>query len=250
MNELTKNIRVLVTRPKHQQANFISICNDAGLDAISMPCIDIVSVDCELKQSDISKTDLILFTSRNAVEFANKLLPFPWAGAKVFAIGQATERSLVRFGQDLSHPPIKPYTSEAFVHWLDTQDPIKTALIIKGIGGRDLIEKHLQSKDTSVEIKTVYERVTPVVSEAERQRIFVESPPHIISVTSDVGLRNLVNIAGPEYANVIHAAQLVVNSDRCAETALRLGFDDSPMVANPPGDEGQIKAIINCLQRL
>lgn len=249
MNDLNTNIRVLVTRPKHQQSNFISLCNSAGLEAVSMPCIDIVSVDSDLSHNHITNAELILFTSRNAVEFANKLLPFPWANAKVYAIGQATERALVRFGQALAHPPIAPYTSEAFIQWQDTQATVKTALVIKGIGGRDLVESHLQSKNVNVEVKAVYERITPVVSETERQRIFVESPPDIISVTSDVGLRNLVNIAGSEYSNVIHSAQLVVNSNRCAETALRLGFDDNPVVANPPGDEGQLKAIIECLSQ-
>ena len=124
---------------------------------------------------------------------------------------------------------------------------MKSALIIKGLGGRDLIEKTLEAEGTDVQVMPVYKRVMPVVSDSERQRVFIETPPDIISITSDDVLRNLVNIAGPDYANVLHATQLVVNSERCAAMAARLGFDHIAKVANPPGDVGQLAAIMDCL---
>lgn len=247
MNESNANLRVLVTRPKHQQSNFLASCNAAGLDTVTLPCIDILPVECDIQEEQINQADLIFFTSRNAVEFAHALLPLPWKDAKVYAIGRATERVLSKLGQELVHPPVDPFTSEAFLEWYATQPPIASAIIIKGIGGRDLIETHFQSNHVNVVVKPVYKRVRPVVSDAERHRVFVDTPPHIISITSDDVLRNLVNIAGPDYANVLHAAQLVVNSERCAEMAVRLGFDHSPRVAHPPGDVGQMAAIMNCL---
>jgi len=239
--------RVLITRPKHQQSNFLSICEEAGLDTITLPCLDILPVECSIDENLIKNAELIFFTSRNAVEFAHANLPLPWRDAPVYAIGRATERVLCKLGQKLVHPPVEPYTSEAFLEWYATQSPIKSALIIKGLGGRDLIETHLQSAGVEVTVKPVYKRVTPVVSDAERRRVFVDTPPHIISITSDDVLRNLVNIAGPDYANVLHATQLVVNSQRCADLAVRLGFDHSPKIAHPPGDLGQIAAIKDCL---
>lgn len=236
-----------MTRPKHQQSHFLQCCEQAGLDTITLPCIDILPVACEIDQSDIDRAELVFFTSRNAVEFANVIVPFPWDGASVYAIGRATERVLGKLGQKLVEPPAEPYTSEAFLKWYSTKTPIGSALIIKGLGGRNLIETHLQSNKVDVVVKQVYKRVTPVVSDAERQRVFVDTPPHIISVTSDDVLRNLVNIAGPAYADILHATQLVVNSERCADMAVRLGFDHSPKVAHPPGDVGQMAAILECL---
>lgn len=250
MNEFNNKVRVLVTRPKHQQSHFLKSCEDAGLEPITLPCIDILPVECSIDQNEISQADLIFFTSRNAVEFANLVFPFPWSGANIYAIGRATERVLGNHGQELIHPPVEPYTSEAFLEWYETQEPIKSALVIKGMGGRDIIESHLQSNNVDVVVKPVYKRVSPVVSDAERQRVFVDTPPHIISITSDEVLRNLVNIAGPDYANILHATQLVVNSERCAEMAVRLGFDHSPKVAHPPGDVGQMAAIMDCLSNI
>lgn len=247
MSETISKTRVLVTRPKHQQSLFLKSCNDAGLETVTLPCIDILPVECELTKADVKQSELVLFTSRNAVEFAHATNPLPWKNANVYAIGRATERVLSKLGQCLVHPPVEPYSSEAFLEWYETQKPIKSALIVKGMGGRDLIETQLQAAGVNVVIKPVYKRVTPVVSDSERQRVFVDTPPHIISITSDDVLRNLVNIAGPAYASVIHSAQLVVNSDRCADMAARLGFDQPAKVAYPPGDVGQMAAILDCI---
>jgi len=250
LSKSISNTRVLVTRPKHQQSVFLKSCSEAGLETVTLPCIDILPVECELTSANVKQPELVFFTSRNAVEFAHAILPLPWKSARVYAIGRATERVLRKLGQKLVHPPVEPYNSEAFLEWYETQEPIKTALIVKGMGGRDLIETQLQANGVDVTTKSVYKRVSPVVSDAERQRVFVDSPPHIISITSDEVLRNLVNIAGPEHASVLHAAHLVVNSERCADMASRLGFDHSIRVANPPGDIGQMAAILDCVESL
>jgi len=239
--------RVLVTRPKHQQSLFLKRCDEAGLETVTLPCIDILPVECELNTNDVQQSDLVLFTSRNAVEFAHAINPLPWKNASVYAIGRATERVLGNLGQDLVHPPVEPYSSEAFLEWYETQKPVKSVLIVKGMCGRDLIETQLHASGVNVVTKSVYKRVIPVVSDAERQRVFVDTPPHIISITSDDVLRNLVNIAGPAYASVLHSTQLVVNSERCADMAVRLGFDHRAKIAYPPGDVGQMAAILDCI---
>ncbi len=240
--------RVLVTRPKHQQDHFLELCERAGLETVSLPCIDILPVECNISTDGVSASDLILFTSRNAVDFAHKILPLPWPHAKVYAIGRATERALSKLGQTLIHPPIEPYNSEAFLAWHATQPAITSALVIKGLNGRNLIETNLRKTNVDVTVKSVYKRVIPAVSDAERQRIFIETPASIISVTSDDVLRNLINIAGPTYASELHATQLVVNSERCAVMAAKLGFDHTAKVADPPGDEGQLAAILDCMR--
>ena len=247
MNDEFSKARVLVTRPKHQQSFFLERCKQAGLGAVILPCIDILPVECPLNNTNVEQADLVIFTSRNAVEFAHAIHPLPWKNANVYAIGRATERVLGKHGQSLVHPPVEPYSSGAFVEWYTEQDPINSALILKGMGGRDLIETHLLSQGVEVTVKSVYKRIPPVVSDSERHRVFVDTPASIISITSDEVLRNLVNIAGPEYANVLHATPLVVNSERCADLAVRLGFERSIKVANPPGDDGQMAAILESI---
>ncbi len=73
-------------------------------------------------------------------------------------------------------------------------------------------------------------------------RIFSHSPPDIISITSNESLDNLVTLAG-EFLPDLLKIPLVVNSQRAVEQAMGLGFLRIPLVANPPGDKGQIEAI-------
>ncbi len=238
--------RVLITRPKHQQAEFIDHCKQAGFEPQSLPCMDILPESSDLTAQDIKQAKLIFFTSRNAVEFAHNIVPFPWADSSekmVCAVGRATTRMLSKLQQKTSHPPIAPYNSEAFVTWMKNQPLPATALIITGKGGRDVVETYLLEQGCNVVVKAVYKRVLPAISDAQRLKVFLEEPPDIISVTSDDVLRNLVNIAGPEYADVIRQLPLVVNSNRCAQLAERLDFELPAIVANPPGDEGQLAAL-------
>lgn len=267
-------LKVLVTRAKHQQANFLTLCESANIETVSLPCIDILPTDAQLHQQDIDAADLVLFTSRNAVDFAHLLHPLPWPDKQVYAIGRATARRLQALNQALIHPPAEPYNSEAFIDWFEThQGSIPknaittksvseknmtttgerstsessgdslTVLQIKGVGGRNAITKHFASGNNQLNSVDVYKRVMPVVSDAERHRVFVEEKPNIVSITSDEVLRNLVNIAGPEFADALHDMPLVVNSERCKALATRLGFSHSAVVANPPGDQGQLNAI-------
>ncbi len=235
--------RVLVTRPKHQQANFIEICTKAGIEPISLPCMDILPVSFSLEQQELDNAELVFFTSRNAVEFVHESLALPWMGKNVLTIGKATQRMLNKLNQPVSHQPIAPYTSEAFIEWYSTQSPASSVILFKGVGGRKLIEEHFLERGISLQVKEVYKRVIPVISDAARQLAFVDNAPDIISVTSDDVLRNLVNIAGPLYANQLKATPLVVNSKRCAALAARLGFDYPALVADPAGDEGQLAAV-------
>ncbi len=245
MSAATKRpIKVLVTRAKHQQADFIERCHAAGMEPISLPCMDILPVEFSLTQNNIDSADLVFFTSRNAVDFTHAHSPLPWVGKSVLAIGRATERILSRLGQPVAHPPVAPYTSEAFIEWYAQQAPATSAMLIKGVGGRKLLEAHFNDRAIPLNVVEVYKRVIPAVSDSERRRVFVDNAPDIISVTSDDVLRNLVNIAGPAFANQLKATQLVVNSERNAALAVRLGFDYAAIVASPAGDEGQIAAVM------
>ncbi len=245
--KLFTSYRVLVTRPAHQQSLFIDRCIALELIPISMPCIDILPVDVNIPAALVNNTELILFTSRNAVDFAHNRRPLPWLGKKVYALGDATARALDRLKQPLASRPMSPFTSEAFINWLSTQPPCSRALIIKGVGGRNVIEAYFNKLKTPVDILDVYKRVQPVVSDAERQRVFADQRADIVSVTSDEGLRNLVHIAGARYGNVLHRLPLIVNRDRTAALAARLGFEHTALVAHPPGDNGQIKILTEWL---
>jgi len=235
-----RRARVLITRPTNQQANFSERCRALGLDPIGLPCVDIVPVDAKLTLDDMQDAKRVLFTSRNAVDHAHRQLALPWSTVAVLAIGKATALSLERHGQTLAHPPVAPYTSEAFLNWLESHAEINSLMIIKGIDGRELIETTLRERGCVVSTRAVYRRKLPSVNDAQRKQVFVDHAPDIVSTTSDEILHNLMAIAGPMHAEGLRRLPLLVNSDRAAALAANMGFQQPAMIARPPGDDGQL----------
>ena len=235
--------RLLVTRPRHQQQAFIQHSEALGFEAISLPCLDILPLHFEITLAELQAHELVLLTSRNAVDFVHRILPLPWPDTAVLAIGPATAHALQKLGQTLIRTPVAPYTSEAFLAWLSTRPVPASLAIVKGADGRQLIETTLRERGSRITPIAVYRRVMPVLNNADKHRVFVDSRPDVISVTSDNILRNLVEIAGPEYTAALFHLPIIVNSDRCAGLAARLGFKQAAIVAHQPGDAGQIEAL-------
>lgn len=237
-------MRVLVTRPLHQQQYFIQECKQLGLIPISLPTIDILPTDIQIDTAVIEAADLVLFTSKNAVEFAHMNSPLPWPSKHVQCIGPATANAVLKLGQHLETQPTAPYTSEAFLQNLliSNKATTKNVVIVKGEGGRKLMEKHFVDGGATLTTYSVYRRLCPTLDAEQRASVF-ENPIDIVSTTSDDGLKNLRMLAGADFEGSLSQSQLIVNSNRSAQLALDYGFEKPALVANPPGDKGQLEAI-------
>lgn len=185
--------------------------------------------------------DIVLFTSANAVHFAHALRPLPWHGVDVHAIGAATGRALQRLDQPLSLIPRAPFNSETYLDQLSTHPPARL-LLIKGVGGRDLISSHLRAAAWQITELNLYRRELPVTSMHLIAEIFESNRLDLISITSNESLDNLVTLASIHLPKLLQLP-LVVNSQRAVAKAKQIGFLKPPLVACPPGDEGQIAAI-------
>jgi len=115
-------------------------------------------------------------------------------------------------------------------------------VIIKGQGGRQLIEHELSGAGWNIQTIDVYKRALPFIEES-LVTVNLQNPvPDIISVTSNESLLNLKTLAKEHWPSLLKAA-LVVNSQRAQTLAESLGFTSHIEVAFPAGDEGQINAI-------
>ena len=97
--------RVLITRPRHQAADFADALRALGADPVIVPMIRIVPPDDErpLVQAcaDAASFDWIVFTSANGVEAMLSRLPGPGRGlgdARIVAVGPATAARLSHHG--------------------------------------------------------------------------------------------------------------------------------------------------------
>ncbi|MFK7855122.1 MAG: uroporphyrinogen-III synthase [Granulosicoccus sp.] len=233
---------ILITRPTGQQKQFARDCQALGFRVSHLPCLAIEGLqNPSLNTERVSKACRILFTSSNAVRYADALLPLPWRESAVQAIGPATARALVEKGQILASEPAKPYNSEAFLLQADTLAP-QRLIIIKGVGGRTLIGDTLEKLGWQVEHIDVYKRLLPQLSPSRIDEILQPATPDVISVASNETLTNLMTLSGKHRSEILRA-QLLVNSERCASLACDIGFRRTAIVAQPAGDQGQLASL-------
>jgi uroporphyrinogen-III synthase len=233
---------ILTTRPWGQHQRFHERLQQLGFTISHLPCLVIEPLVCRLLQTDPGRRfDTVLFTSANAVRLAHAQRAFPWPEINIHAIGSATARELEEHGQTLALQPVAPFNSESYLLQMNQVQP-ERLLIVKGEGGRTMISEKLQERGWEVSHADVYRRRLPVVEHAKIARLFSKPVPDIVSVTSNEALENLVTLAG-EYRPALLRLPLVLNSERAAALARQLGFASDTLVANPPGDDGQLQTL-------
>ena len=238
----SSSAHVLNTRPSGQHLAFTRSLEALGFTVSHLPCLAIRGLPGhQLEKDPAAHFDFVLFTSANAVRFAHAQHPFPWRKLAVHAIGAATASALQTLHQPLAMQPLPPFNSEAYLAQIAPLPPARL-LLVKGEGGRGLIASQLRAMGWQVSSMDLYRRELPVIDAVMFTRTFSHSPPDIISITSNESLDNLVTLAG-EFLPVLLKIPLVVNSQRAIEQAMGLGFLHIPLLANPPGDKGQIEAI-------
>ena len=238
----TSSAHILNTRPSGQHLAFTHSLEALGFTVSHLPCLVIRGLSVhQLDKDPAIHFDCVLFTSANAVRFAHAQHPFPWKDLAVHAIGAATASALQILNQPLAMQPLPPFNSEAYLEQIASLPPARL-LLIKGEGGRGLIDSQLRAMGWQVSSLDLYRRELPIIDALMLKRTFAHSPPDIISITSNESLDNLVTLVD-EFLPVLLKIPLVVNSQRAVEQAMKLGFQRIPLVANPPGDYGQIEAI-------
>jgi len=254
---------VLVTRPKHQAQNFIRMLQALGANAIGFPCIEI----CPIIQSDalnivankLDDYDIVIFISANAAENGANFLENSVKSiknAKIAAIGKSTKDALLQLGLVVDLSPEQSFTSEALLD-LDAFSPEQInhqrILIIKGEGGRELLQDTLKSRGAQVELAEVYRRCAPRANIQPLHELWSNNRIQWITVTSNETLKNLyymiseqgINEAGINQQGQAWLLQtpLVVPSQRCKQLAQQLGFNNQVLVAQSATDEAMLDII-------
>ena len=232
---------VLVTRPVHQSSELIKLLNDKGIASVCLATIEIDYLHADL--TDTLQSDLIIFTSVNAVHGANKSMALPFnSHAKIASIGKATTLALENLNCSVDVSPETGASSEALLEVIGDVKNLAVT-IVRGDTGRDALRAALTKRGATVRYLSVYQRKLPTYTKTEIQTLLKHGLPDVTSVTSDLGLHNLLAIIPNEFKAELFTKPLVVNSERCAKLARDLGFTADVLVADPPGNESQVKLI-------
>lgn len=249
---------VWVTRPEHQADGICGLLENIDAEVVRFPVIEIQAVtgNSGLAEifSRINNFTCLIFVSRNAVSltyqhYLDKVSLKP--GIVTVAIGKSTAAALRQQGvSDVVHAGASA-DSEALLAIPELQaDAISDTdiLLIRGQGGRDLLLNTLNQRGARVEIAEVYMRKSPQYDKNDVDRMWQQSAPDAIIVTSNEGIEHLVGLTPERHRERLLQTPLVVMSERNARFAQELGFHANLAVTGEQNDAGLYEATIELLE--
>jgi uroporphyrinogen-III synthase len=217
-------VAVLVTRPEQQARSLCDLLAARGAIPVRLPIIRIEPTDFNSVASrvgPIEDFDTVIFTSANAVKFGARLLGVR-RDVTIAAVGPATARALEQAGQRAPIVPKDGFDSEnLLLQPALSHAEGKRILIVKGTGGRELLEQQLKMRGARVTLAEVYERKRVEYTTAALESIessFMAGEVRVITVTSAEIAAALLEVGSPVLRRELEQAQWVVPSVRVADS--------------------------------
>jgi uroporphyrinogen-III synthase len=174
-------LRLIVTRPAAQAADWVRQLAALGLQANALPLIGIAPLadlaPLRAAWQTLSDCRLVVFVSPNAVQqfFAALTTPAPWpAGVLAGSTGPGTTAALRQGGvpaAQIIEPAAEPaqFDSEALWACLQTMDwTAQRVRVVRGEDGRDWLADVLRERGAQLEFLAAYRRVPPQLDDAGR----------------------------------------------------------------------------------
>lgn len=249
--------RVIVTRPAAQAALWVERLRERGIDAESLPLIEIAAgADLDAVRrawSELAEWRLVVFVSANAVLhfFAARPEGVAWPeGCGAGAPGSGTAEALREAGVPATAivAPARDaaqFDSEAL--WAQLQDRDwqgARVLVVRGDGGRDWLGERLAQAGAQVETVSAYRRLAPQFAGEARTHLeaAIGAAGGVIWLfSSSEAIGNLERAAGPGHWRT---ARAIATHPRIAARARGLGF--GVVVEAAPG----LDAVVACIQSI
>jgi len=254
-----KNKHILVTRPLSQGEALSAQLRKLGCKVEHVPVMEVEPLNTPEQQSRIEKIFSrittyhgIIFVSVNAAEQALPwLVKYPHARTtKIFSVGKSTA---VFYNENHVHDsrviyPRHEMNSEGLLAINELQaDEVKGRryLILRGVGGRELIAQVLKERGAHVDSCELYHRYLPEQNRAAVQKAL--PAVDLIVISSGESLENLVAMAKDLSADTLLDKTILVPSERVATIARQLNFRHIIKTSNAT-DEAVIEALSQWLQ--
>jgi len=246
-----EGVGVLVTRPAHQAASLGRLFEAEGAAVILFPAIDIRPLTdartWTARLGTLSGFDLIIFSSANAVRHGAALLE-QRRDLPLAAIGPATARALNHAGYRVSVQPPEGFDSESLLrHPRLGAVGGQRVLLIKGEGGRELLERELERRGAELTVAEVYRRECPAPTAEELRRLearFEQREIQLITATSAEIGNNLLTLATPALRRHFDAAHWLVPSPRVAGSLREAGLRGTLVTAPSAEDQDLLSAAV------
>lgn len=239
-------VHIAVTRPPEQATKLTAAIAGAGGTVISFPLLDIKGLDdlsaFHVAVTPLSQFDWAVFISSNAVQYGMPLLQQAGISPalKFAAIGPTTAASLQCFGVTEVLTPSERFDSEALLALPALQQMQgQRVLIVRGVGGREVLADTLKQRGAEVVFGECYRRVNPQSSAQPLKQAYANGQLQGIVVTSSEALRFLLALAGE--GDWLKATPVFVNHARIAEQARESGL--TAFSADQSGDVAMLSLL-------
>jgi uroporphyrinogen-III synthase len=253
VNAPLHGLTIVVTRPAAQAEPFLELATQAGARCIAFPTLAIERLSVPDSVADeVARTswDWAIYTSTNAVDAACEAFGGRLPSARrSAAVGRATARALERRGITVVLRP-DAANSEGLLASDDLQAVAgANVLLVKGLGGRDLLLETLASRGAQVRPLHVYRRTRGepgLQARAELHAVLVDAERRlVVVVTSAEVLDALLQLVDDADAQVLRSRPLLLPGPRVAAAARRLGWRGPLVEAATAEDTAMLRALVD-----
>jgi uroporphyrinogen-III synthase len=225
----------------------------AGASSYRLPAIDIrPSGSREALRASIGRLqdfDVIIFQSANAVRYGSALLE-QQRDLNLAAVGPATLRALNQAGYRVPILPTEGFDSEGLLaHPRLKNLRGQRVLIVRGVGGRELLEQALEERGAAVTACAVYERHPSKpddVTLAAVGNLLQAGALHVITATSLEIAASLLSMraANPALLEPLARLHWLVPSQRIGTGLQEQGLDAPLILAQSAEDQALVDALL------
>ncbi|SPO58604.1 uroporphyrinogen-III synthase [Pseudomonas inefficax] len=224
--------RLLLTRPAEDCAALAQSLAAAGVASSCLPLLAIepVAVDNQQRQllEGLRSFQAIIVVSKPAARLLLEQLADAGLQPPLqswFTVGEATAAVLQRAGLTVSFPP-RGDDSEALLALPALRQAVATPaprmLIVRGVGGRELLAERLAEQGASVDYLELYRRCLPAYPAGTLMRRIEAERLNGLVVSSGQGFEHLQQMAGADWPQLARLP-LFVPSPRVADQARAAG---------------------------
>lgn len=223
-----KDFNILNTRPSIHAKKLNQVIEQLGGHAVELPLLSIKPFESKIWLRSLpAKIDILIFISPTAVYYSLKALKTNWPEVKaIYAIGPGTAEALRANQIKVDYlPPEANSTSLSNSYKLRNLDN-KVIAIIKGFGGRDILEQQIVEQGGMLVTLDVYKRQCPDNLSENIIKTWNKNDIELIIITSLESFNNLINNTPSELKTKILTTKLLVISQRIAKHAESIGMSN------------------------
>lgn len=243
-------VKLIVTRPRAQCADWLARLAALGVEAVALPLIEILPArdagPVHAAWAALPGVDLAVFVSPNAVEqFFARAEGAGWPpGTLAACVGPGSAQALVAHGVPAAQV-VQPAADAASLDsehlWAELAPRRDWAgarvLVLRGDGGREWLAERLAEAGAQVQAVTVYHRAGPRLDDAEQALLArAQADP-----AGHAWLFSSAEAVGHLQGQPLAGQRAIATHPRIAEAARAAGF--APVVLARPDPEAVTRAL-------